>query len=72
MKNIQAQNAEMLVQRNLNAYNAKEIKAFMAEFTDDTKLIILAIKKLLQKVNQKLKSYTANYLNNHLAYIQLF
>ncbi len=47
MKNIQAQNAEMVVQRNLNAYNAREIKAFMAEFTDDIKLINFSDQKII-------------------------
>lgn len=47
MKNIQAQNAEKVVQRNLNAYNAREIKAFMAEFTDDIKLINFSDQKII-------------------------
>lgn len=55
MKNIQAQNAEMVVQRNLNAYNAREIKAFMAEFTDDIKLINFSDQKIIAEGKAAIK-----------------
>jgi uncharacterized protein (TIGR02246 family) len=39
MKKIHAQNAETVVQRNLNAYNARDLKSFMNDFTEDIILI---------------------------------
>lgn len=47
MNQVYSQNSEPIVQHNLDAYNARNIKDFMANFSDDIKLINFSDQKVM-------------------------
>lgn len=63
MQNIHAQNAETVVQRNLNAYNNRDLMAFMNDFSDDIVLVNFNDGKVLAEGKQAVENLYSDLFN---------